>query len=114
MRNAAPTDDLTDRLFRSLASALLFAAVLLVLAGEARGQIEVDINRGFFEPLPVAVTDFHGELQDEAKTGADIGGVIAANLERSGLFRPLPPKAFIPNSSTERIFARYSLLSGKS
>jgi len=26
----------------------------------------------------------------------------------------LPPKAFIPNSSTERIFARYSLLSGKS
>jgi TolB protein len=122
MRNAPQTQTLTDRGFGSLlVSALVFLAALLSVVGKAQGQMEVDINRGFFEPLPVAITDFHGELQDEAKTGADIAGVVASNLERSGLFRPLPPKAFIqtleslsngPRFGDWRIIGAQALVSG--
>ncbi len=75
---------------------------LIVLAVPARAQIEVDINQGFFEPLPIAVTSFHGELEDESKTGADIAQVIADNMERSGLFRPIDPKAFIQDLDSLR------------
>jgi TolB protein len=46
------------------------------------------VNRGDVQPLPIAIAAFGGER------GADIAGVISANLERSGLFRPLDPATF--------------------
>ncbi|WP_374575470.1 Tol-Pal system beta propeller repeat protein TolB [Phenylobacterium sp.] len=71
-----------------------FAAVFAVTAAAAvappaRAEIEVDVNRGDIQPLPIAIPLFGGEQ------GADIAKVITNNLERSGLFRPIDPKAFI-------------------
>ena len=78
-----------------LAAAVAIFLTAIAVSERAAAQIEIDITRGFFEPLPVAVTDFYGELQDELDLGRDIAGVVSANLERSGLFRPIDPKAFI-------------------
>ena len=64
----------------------------------ANAQLSVDITQGFVEPLPVAVTEFYGEAPEEIETGAGISGVIAANLERSGLFRPIDQGAFIQDA----------------
>jgi TolB protein len=60
----------------------------LLLAPAARAEIEVNVNRGDIQPLPIAIPSFAGQ------TGADITGVISANLQRSGLFRPLDPASF--------------------
>jgi TolB protein len=69
-----------------LALAALFAGVGAALPAAA--QVEVNVNRGDVQPLPIAIAAFGGER------GADIAGVISANLERSGLFRPLDPATF--------------------
>ena len=87
--------------FPSFASTLTLAVGLL-LATAARAEITVDINRGFVEPMPIAVTPFLGATASEAKTGADIAGVVAADLERSGLFRPIDQSAFIQDAASLR------------
>ncbi len=61
----------------------------------ARAELRIDITKGVVEPLPIAVTSFAGAGGREAQTGVDISKVIAADLERSGLFRPLDPKGFL-------------------
>ena len=48
-------------------------------------------RKGVSEPLPIAIPDFLGR----ALQGRDIAGVVRADLERSGLFRPLNPASFI-------------------
>ncbi|MEQ8354682.1 MAG: Tol-Pal system beta propeller repeat protein TolB [Kiloniellaceae bacterium] len=81
---------------------------LAVLAAlPARAQINVDITDGSVAPLPIAVTDFDGEMPEETKLGADIAAVIAADLERSGLFRPVEKGAFIQDASSLRYGPRF-------
>ncbi len=81
--------------------------VVALYATPARGELVVDITKGFVEPLPIAVTDFFGESPDEAKVGQDIAGVISANLERSGLFQPIDKGAFIQDPNTLRAGPRF-------
>ena len=72
-------------------------AVSLVLAGvwPASAELRIDITRGKVEPLPIAVTDFLGSAPQEVRFGADITGVVSADLERSGLFHPIDSRAFL-------------------
>jgi TolB protein len=70
------------------------AASALPLFG-ARGQVRIDITKGRVEPMPIAISPFFGGQPQDAKIGQDMTNVIAANLERSGLFRPIDPKAYI-------------------
>ena len=81
-----------------------FAAILLGFLGAAMfpaldvrqaRAVEVDVDKGQIDPLPIAITSFLGGSDEAAQTGADIAGVIANNLGRSGYFRPLPPESFI-------------------
>lgn len=75
----------------------VFATLLLVLAAlrPAAAELRIDITRGVVEPLPIAIVPFDGGNNAQtARTGEDIASVIAADLERSGLFRPLDPRAF--------------------
>lgn len=60
-----------------------------------RAEVRIDITRGVVEPLPIAITSFAGSGGREAQIGADISKVITADLERSGLFRPLDPRGFL-------------------
>ncbi len=78
----------------SRASAFLLAILLLLAPGLAQAQLKIDITKGNLEPLPIAVTDFTS-ADNSARVGKDIARVVAANLERSGLFRPIEQRAFI-------------------
>ncbi|WP_371130473.1 Tol-Pal system beta propeller repeat protein TolB [Phenylobacterium sp.] len=71
---------------------LAILATTLAGAAPAAAQIEVDVNRGDVQPLPVAIPAFGGAR------GAEIAQVITGNLERSGLFRPIDQNAFIEKS----------------
>jgi TolB protein len=72
--------------------ATLLIALALIPAAQA---VEIDVNKGQIDPLPIAITAFVGTSPDSAQAGADIAGVIANNLGHSGYFRPLPPESFI-------------------
>jgi TolB protein len=65
------------------------------LPAAARAQMEIDVNQGQVNPMPIAIPAFLGASPEEAQFGADIAGVIANNLDRSGLFRPLPPESYL-------------------
>ncbi len=60
----------------------------------AVGQARIDITRGQVQPMPIAVSPFHG-AGAEASTGRQIRDVVAGNLERCGLFRPIEEGAYI-------------------
>ncbi|MGB0682490.1 MAG: Tol-Pal system beta propeller repeat protein TolB [Magnetovibrionaceae bacterium] len=68
------------------------------LPGDARAELQIDITKGVVEPIPVAISPFFGATADEAQSGAEISRVIAANLERSGLFAPIDSSAFIQSN----------------
>jgi TolB protein len=55
---------------------------------------EVIVDQGVLRPFPIAVVNFSGQ------NGADLGGVIRANLRRSGYFEPLDPAGFVETGMT--------------
>jgi TolB protein len=69
---------------------ILGALPLAVMAAPARAQLTIDITRPNFEPKPIAIVDFAGD-----RIGAEMATVIRNNLQNSGLFRSIPPSAFI-------------------
>ena len=85
----------TARRALPLPAALVLALAILAAATTARAELRVDITRGHADPLPIALVDLAGESEADAKVGRRITEIITRNLERSGLFRPLDPAAFI-------------------
>ncbi|MCB1426899.1 MAG: Tol-Pal system protein TolB, partial [Notoacmeibacter sp.] len=69
----------------------------------ARALVEIDVNRGVVEPLPIAVTDF---LSGD-DLGVQITDVITANLKRSGLFKPVDKAAFIEKVTNPDVAPRF-------
>ncbi len=92
------------KLIRNLA---LAAFTALASAGAttlpANALVEININKGNVEPLPIAITDFlsGGEL------GAQISSIVAADLKRSGLFAPIDKGAFIEKISNPDVAPRF-------
>lgn len=78
-------------------------AASLVCTMPARAVVEININKGVIEPLPIAITDFLSADQ----LGPNITSVIAADLERSGLFAPIDKGAFIEKISNPDAAPRF-------
>jgi len=78
-------------------------AVLTMVATAAQAQLRIDVNSANIEPLPVAVTDIHGESETTQELGREIAGVIRANLTRSGLFRVIDSAAYLEDPSAIQI-----------
>ncbi|MEO4041466.1 Tol-Pal system beta propeller repeat protein TolB [Hoeflea sp. CAU 1731] len=76
---------------------------MLVALMPAKALVEIDINKGNVEPLPLAVTEF---ISDD-DIGRQISEVIAADLRRSGLFAPIDPKAFIQKITNPDVAPRF-------
>ena len=91
---ATTTTAAIRRRVRHAAALIAVAFMAIALARPAQALIEIDVTRGNVQPLPIALPDFVGAGQD-AKLGADITGVIASDLKRSGLFLPLDPATFV-------------------
>ncbi|PSC06981.1 Tol-Pal system protein TolB [Alsobacter soli] len=81
-------------------AALLGAAGLATVSAlrpmAARAEISITIDRGNFQPLPIAITDFGGA---DPNLGAQISAVITNNLRRSGVFAPIDKKAFVDKAA---------------
>ena len=101
---------------------ILLAALVAFASAPAYAALQVDVTQGNAQPLPIAVPDFVGGAPSDAQTGANIAGVIRADLERSGLFRPLDPKGYVdhvtninsvPNFQSWRAITAQGLLTGQ-
>ncbi|MCI5074604.1 Tol-Pal system beta propeller repeat protein TolB [Oricola sp.] len=92
-------------LTRRLIAFVTVALAALAIGGQpARALVEIDINKGNIEPLPVAITDF---ISSDG-IGAQISGVIAADLKSSGLFAPIGKAAFIEKVSNPDVAPRFA------
>lgn len=66
----------------------------------AQAELRVDITKGVVEPMPIAVTPFFFSGSGSESFASEISGVISANLEGSGLFKPLSSQAFLQSSES--------------
>ena len=69
--------------------AMLLGVAALTSASAAKADIVVNVDQAAVAPFPIAIGTFGG-----LPVGAQISGVITADLERSGLFRPIDPASF--------------------
>lgn len=83
-----------------------FASLLLGALCAAPAQaapLHLDITKGNIEPMPIALPDLSG-----SQVGVDIMRVVSADLERSGLFRPISPSSFIEQVSATTSVPRFA------
>jgi len=90
-----------------MAAAIAIFLGLSVLALPAAAELTVDITRGHLQPLPVAITDFHGKNARETEIGANVARVITADLERSGLFKAIDKRAFLQDIKSLQVQPRF-------
>ena len=84
-------------MLRSLSLALIagLAVAAPVAAAAQSGPLRIVIEEGVIEPLPFAAPSFVPETGSAGQVAADITGVIAGDLTGTGLFREIPPSAYI-------------------
>jgi TolB protein len=81
------------------------AGIALTISS-AHAQLRIDITKGNTEPMPIAITDLTGA--DTSGAGETITRVVAADLERSGLFRPISNQAFIEKVTNGDAIPRFA------
>jgi TolB protein len=79
---------------RTLALGAL-AGALTFTARRAGAVVRQDITEGNFQPLPIAIPKFLAGGQDDGDTANAVTQIVTANLQRSGLFAPIDPTAYI-------------------
>lgn len=99
--------DLMRGRLAQLGVAMAMSFALLPAPARAEDPLHIVIDQGVVDPLPVAITDFIGHEQKEISIGANLAAVITNNLQRSGLFRPIDPRAFIERPSDFNTLPRF-------
>ena len=91
---------------------ILLACAVAVLAAvnapDVYAQARIDITRGRVEPMPIAIPVFPGNTEELKQMGKDVSDVIAKDLERSGLFRPLDQKGFLQDLTSLDVQPRFA------
>src|SRR5919205_4656486 len=81
---------------RALAIGLSLVCTLgAVAADRASAQLRVDITKGTIQPMPIAIPPFVGAGGGVDELSQNVAQVVTADLQRSGLFAPIDPAAFI-------------------
>ncbi len=96
---------------RAATAALCALALLVPHSGAAQqassdGALEITVAGGQFEPTPIAIAPFIGD-PNLLQTANEIVSVVAADLERSGLFRLIDQQAHISEVSDFDLVPRY-------
>lgn len=97
--------------FRRLSLRYLLAVASLCCATSAVAELEIQITRGAGKQTPIAVVPFGWE-GGTGEAPLDIAGVIAADLQRSGRFTPLPEDRMLqkPTSGVDIDFGDWNML----
>ena len=103
--------------------------ILFFKLSVAHSLIEVDITRGNLDPLPIAVSPLHVDIESEnyedlkvKELGDLVSSVIEKNFKSTGLFNPLNKDAFVqkpdiahlkPRFEDWRLITAQALVTGK-
>jgi TolB protein len=106
---------------RALALGACGAAMSLTTY-RAAAQVHIDVTSGNFHPMPIAIPEFIGVTPRDADTAHGITQIVTADLQRSGLFAPIDPSAYIekitnfdavPNFQDWRSINAQALITGR-
>ena len=89
---------LSARSWRVLVGVLLLAQLVLG-AAPSFAQVKGTVTEGNINPLRIAIPAFAPGNPQDGQLAGDVAGIVAADLERSGLFAPLDPASFIEHIS---------------
>jgi TolB protein len=97
---------LKDRLARPFLAAawVLLVGLTASLATPVKAQLKGTQTEGTIAPIPIAIPVFLG---DDPQLVSDISNVVEADLERSGLFRPLDRASFLEQVSDVNAAPRF-------
>jgi len=84
------------------------AGALALMPRPAGATVRVQITEGNPKPMPIAITQFIAGSAGEADAAQGVSGVISNNLQRSGLFIPISPQAFIEHISNPDSIPRFA------
>ncbi|WP_347311105.1 Tol-Pal system beta propeller repeat protein TolB [Defluviimonas sp. SAOS-178_SWC] len=82
-------------ILRTLCLAIAVTGLAAPMVAAQSGPLRIVIEDGVIEPLPFAAPTFIAENPGAAEIAANITRVVAADLAGTGLFREIPPSAFI-------------------
>jgi TolB protein len=83
-------------------------ALAAIAARPAAAVVSIDITQGNIQPMPIALPDFLGGEPSETDTAHNVTGVITNDLQRSGLFAPINPAAFVEKISNSDAVPRFA------
>lgn len=95
-------------MLRTLMSLLLAIAVGAAALAPASARVRIDITQGNVEPMPIAVPTFIAASDEATRAlSRDLTAVIAADLERSGLFSVINERAYVENLASVNVRPRF-------
>jgi TolB protein len=76
--------------------------VLASLSPRRAGAVlKLDITSGNIQPIPIAIPEFVSVGTQDPNAGRNVSAIIASNLQRSGLFAPIDPAAYLDKSTID-------------
>src|SRR5215472_4756462 len=97
-------------------------ATLTLAAPPGLASVRLDITGGNFQPMPIAIPELIPGSAADTDAARGVTQIITANLQRSGLFVPIDPSAFIekitnfdtvPNFNSWRTINAQALITGR-
>src|SRR5262249_25378671 len=83
---------------RTLIKSAGAGALVALGARPASAVVRLDVTQGNVQPMPIALPDFVPGSPGEGDIARSVPSIITNNLQRSGLFAPVNPQAFIEKS----------------
>jgi TolB protein len=83
------------------------AGGMLLAVPRAGAVVRLDITQGNFQPMPIAIAKFIGGGDGDDDVASGVTQIITANLQRSGLFAPIDPAAFIEHIASVDTVPRF-------
>jgi len=109
MTNAfLPPPAFSRRRLLQLAGGTSLGAATGLLTAPAQAAVRVDINQGNPQPISIALPDFVAGAPAEGDVARGVTQVITGNLQRSGLFAPVNPAAFIEKITNSDAVPRFA------
>ena len=86
----------------------LIAPLALLCVSPAHARVRIDITQGTVEPMPIAVPEFIAAGATAQGISRDITDVVKADLDRSGLFAVIDPRAYIEDLTSVNVRPRFA------
>ena len=89
-----------NKLVKYLTTALILISARIFIPMNLHAATVVNITQGQVAPTPIALAPFASSDPQLNELGRQMVDVIAADLERCGLFKPINPQAFVQDAAS--------------